>query len=200
VIEPSERLDADCQDQVQALAHEILKNGAAAMAAGAALAGQGAQRPEGEKGIRASRAATQPDTMPPHSTPIRTMRAPASAMGPQVSGGPPGSTLPAMAVRPEVQRPKGVRPLTGPAVATRPSRMEFNSLMSREEVLRALLQLLHDQFKQPSEVAAEFGEGYAAPEEDAKLLIAGQFEGRILTDQDFDVGFNLDQDMAVHRL
>jgi hypothetical protein len=72
--------------------------------------------------------------------------------------------------------------------------------MSREEVLRALLQLLPDQFKQPPEVAAEFGEGYVAPEKDAKRLIAGRFVGRILTDEDFDVGFSLNQETAVHRL
>jgi hypothetical protein len=42
IIEPSERLEADCQDQVQTLAQEILRRGAAAMAAGAASAGQGA--------------------------------------------------------------------------------------------------------------------------------------------------------------
>jgi hypothetical protein len=76
----------------------------------------------------------------------------------------------------------------------------FNSLMSRKEVLRALLQLLPDQFKQPPEVAAEFGEGYVAPEEDAERLIAGRFVGWILTDEDFDVGFSLDQETAVHRL
>jgi hypothetical protein len=137
VIEPSERLEADCQDQVQALAHEILRRGAAAMAARAASAGQGAQRPEGETGARASRGATQPGTMPPPSTPARTTGAPAATTGPpattagpQVSRGPPGSTLPATAVRPEVRRTQGVRPSTGPAVATRPSSMEFNSLIN----------------------------------------------------------------------
>jgi hypothetical protein len=39
-----------------------------------------------------------------------------------------------------------------------------------------------------------------APEEDAKRLIAGRFVGRVLTDEDFDVGFSLDQKAAVHRL
>jgi hypothetical protein len=207
VIEPSEQLEADCQDQMQALAQEILRRGAAAMAAGAASAGQGAQRPEGETGARASRGATQPGTMPPPSTPTRTTRAPAAttgppatATGPQVLGEPPGSTLHATAVRPEVRRPQGVEPPTGPAVATRPGRMEFNLLMSREEVLRGLLQLLPDQFKQPPEVAAEFGEGNVAPEEDAKRVIAGRFVGRVLTDEGFDVGFSLDQETIVHRL
>jgi hypothetical protein len=78
--------------------------------------------------------------------------------------------------------------------------MAFNSLMSREEVLKALLQLLPDQFKQPPKLAAEFGEGYVAPEEDAERLIAGRFVGRVFTNEDFDVGFSLDQETAVHRL
>jgi hypothetical protein len=78
--------------------------------------------------------------------------------------------------------------------------MEFNLLMSRKEVLQALLQLLSDQFKQPPEVAAEFGEGYMAPEGDAERLIARRFVGRILTNEDFDVEFSLDQETAVHRL
>jgi hypothetical protein len=126
------------------------------MAAGAASAGQGAHKPEGETGVRASRGATQPGTMPPPSTPTRTTGAPVATTGPpatetrtQFSRGPPGPTLLATAVMPEAQRPQRVESPTGPAVATRPGRMEFNSLMSREEVLRALLQLLSDQFKQP---------------------------------------------------
>jgi hypothetical protein len=65
VIEPSEQLEADCQDQVQALAQEILRRGAAARAAVAASAGQGAQRPVGETGALASRGVTQPGTMYP---------------------------------------------------------------------------------------------------------------------------------------
>jgi hypothetical protein len=67
MIEPSERLEADCQDQVQALAQEILRRGATAMAAGAASAGQGAQRPEKETGARASRGATRPGIYAPAS-------------------------------------------------------------------------------------------------------------------------------------
>jgi hypothetical protein len=39
-----------------------------------------------------------------------------------------------------------------------------------------------------------------APEEDAKRLIAGRFVERVLTDEDFDVGFSVDQETAVHRL
>jgi hypothetical protein len=114
MIEPSEQLEANCQDQVQALAQEILRRGAAAMAAGAASAGQGAQRPEGEAGARASRGATQPGTMPPPLTPPRTSGAPvattgppATTTGPQVSGGPPGPTLPTTAMRPVYRRPGG---------------------------------------------------------------------------------------------
>jgi hypothetical protein len=82
----------------------------------------------------------------------------------------------------------------------RPSRMEFNSLMSRKDVPRALLQLLPDQFKQPPEVVAEVGEGYVAPAEDAERLIAERFVERILTDEDFNVVLSMDQDTAVHRL
>jgi hypothetical protein len=39
MIEPSEQLEADCQDQVQALTTEILNRGATARAAVAASAG-----------------------------------------------------------------------------------------------------------------------------------------------------------------
>jgi hypothetical protein len=87
VIGPSEQLEADCQDQVQALAQEILRRGAAA-GAGAASAGQGAQRTEGETGARASWEATQPGTMPPPSTPTRTTGASAATAGaPTTSAG-----------------------------------------------------------------------------------------------------------------
>jgi hypothetical protein len=175
MIEPSERLEADCQDQVQALAQEILRRGAAAMAAGAASAGQGAQRPEGEAGARASRGATQPGTMPPPPTPTRTSGAPvtttgppATTTGPQVSGGPPGPTLPTTAMRPEDRRPRVIRPPTGPSVVTRSSsKVEFNAGMRRDDVIIAHLRFLPNQFKEPSEVFAEFGEGYAAPAEGA---------------------------------
>jgi hypothetical protein len=57
-----------------------------------------------------------------------------------------------------------------------------------------------DQFKQPPEVAAKVGEGYVAPAEDAERLIAKRFVERIFPDEDFDVGFSMDQDTAVHRL
>jgi hypothetical protein len=138
IIEPSEQLEADCQDQVQTLAQEILRRGAAAMAAGAASAGQGAQRSKGEAGARAGRGATQPGTMPPPPTPTRTSRAsvvttgpPATSTRPQVSGGPPGSTLPTTAMRPEDRRPRGIRPPTGPSVVTEASsKVEFNAGMS----------------------------------------------------------------------
>jgi hypothetical protein len=48
-IEPSEQLEADCQDQVETLAQEILNRGAAARAAVVVSAVQGAQRPEGRR-------------------------------------------------------------------------------------------------------------------------------------------------------
>jgi hypothetical protein len=176
MIEPSERLEADCQDQVQALAQEILKREAPAMAAGAALAGQGAQRPKGETGARASPEATRPGTMPPPPTPTRTTGPPATTTGPQVLGGPPGPTLPTTAMRPENRRPRGIRPPTGPSVVTRSSsKVEFNAGMSRNDVIRALLEFLPNQFKEPPEVAAEFGEGCAAPPEGAERTIAERF-------------------------
>jgi hypothetical protein len=208
MIEPSERLEADCQNQVQALAQKILRRGAAVMAAGAASAGQGAQGPEGEAGARASRGATQPGTMPPPSTPTRTSGAPvattgppATTTGPQVSGGPPGPTLSTIAMRPEDQRPRGIRPPTGPSVVTRSSsKVAFNARMSRDDVIIALLGFLPNQFKEPPEVSAEFGEGYAAPAEGAERTIAERFAQRILTDENLDVGFSLNQEEAGHRL
>jgi hypothetical protein len=72
VVEPSEQLEADCWDQVQTLAQEILRRGEAARAAVAAAAGQASQRPVGETGAPASRGATQPGTMPPPPTPTWT--------------------------------------------------------------------------------------------------------------------------------
>jgi hypothetical protein len=201
VVEPSEQLEADCQDQVQTLAQEILRRGVAARAAVAAAAGQGSQRPVGETGARASRGATQPGTMPPPPTPTRTTGAPATSTGPQIAGGPPGFTLPATAVRPRVQRPQGLRPPTCPTVVTRPSpKVEFKAGMSREDVLRALLGFLPNQFKEPPEVAAEFGEVYVAPAEDAERTVAARFVERVLADEDLDVGFIMDQETAVHRL
>jgi hypothetical protein len=180
MIEPSERLEADCQDQVQALAQEILRRGAAAMAAGAASAGQGAQRPEGETGTRASRGATRPGTMPAPPTPTRTMGPPATTTGPQVLGGPPGPTPPTTAMRPEDRRPRGIRASTGPSVVTgSSSKVEFNAGMSRDDVIRALEGFLPNQFKELPEVAAEFGEGYAAPPEGAERTIAERFAQRV---------------------
>jgi hypothetical protein len=207
-IEPSERLEADCQDQVQALAQEILRRGAAAMTARAATAAQGAQRPEGETGARASRGATQSGTMPPPPTPTRTTGAPLATTGPpatttgrQVLGGPPGPTLLATAMRPEDRLPRGVRPPTGPTVVTRSSsKVEFNAGMSRKDVIRALLGFLSNQFKEPPEVAAEFGEGYAAPAEGAERTIGERFAQRVLTDENLDVGFSLNHKAAGHRL
>jgi hypothetical protein len=76
VLEPSEQLEADCQDQVQALAVEIVNRGAVARAAV-----QGVQRPEGETGASAGRGTTQPGTMPPPPAPLRTVVAPATPAG-----------------------------------------------------------------------------------------------------------------------
>jgi hypothetical protein len=67
VLEPSEQLETDCQDQVQALAVEIVNRGAAARETV-----QGVQRPEGEMGVSASRGTTQPGTMPPPPVAART--------------------------------------------------------------------------------------------------------------------------------
>jgi hypothetical protein len=208
MIEPSEQLEANCQDQVQALAQEILRRGAAPMAAGAASAGQGAQRPEGKEGTRASRGAAQPGTMPLPPTPSRTSGAPmattgppATTTGPQVSGGPPGPILPTMAMRPEDRRLRGIRPPTGPSVLTRSSsKVEFNAGMSRDDVIIALLEFLPNQLKEPPEMSAEFGEGYAAPAEGAERTIAERFAQRILTDKNLDIGFSLNQEEAGHRL
>jgi hypothetical protein len=208
MIEPSEQLEADCPDQVQAPAQKILRRGAAAMAAGAASAGQGAQRSEGEAGARAGRGATQRGTMPPPPMPTRTSGAPVVTTGPpvvttgpQVSGGPPGPTLLTTAMRPEDRRPQGIRPPTGPSVVTRASsKVEFNAGMSRNDVIIAFLGFLPNHFKEPPEVSTEFGEGYAAPAEGAKRTITEQFAQRILTDENLDVGFSLNQEEAGHRL
>jgi hypothetical protein len=109
--------------------------------------------------------------------------------------------LPTTAMRPEDRRPRGIRPPTGPSVVTRSSsKVEFNAGMSREDVIRALLGFLPNQFKEPPEVAAEFGEGYAAPPEGAERTIAERFAQRVLTDENLDVGFSLNQKAAGHRL
>jgi hypothetical protein len=50
ILEPSEQLETDCQDQVHALAVEIVNRGAAAR-----TTVQGVQRPEGETGVSAGR-------------------------------------------------------------------------------------------------------------------------------------------------
>jgi hypothetical protein len=100
-----------------------------------------------------------------------------------------------------VLRPQGLRPPTGPTVVERPSpKVEFKAGMSREDVLRALIGFLPNQFKEPPEVAAEFGEGYVAPTEDAERTVAARFVERVLNDEDLDVGFSMDQETAVHRL
>jgi hypothetical protein len=78
--------------------------------------------------------------------------------------------------------------------------MEFNAGMSRNDVIRALLGFLPNQFKEPLEVAAEFGEGYAAPAEGAERPIAERFAQRVLADEDLDVGFSLNQEAAGQRL
>jgi hypothetical protein len=78
--------------------------------------------------------------------------------------------------------------------------VEFNAGMSREDVIRALLGFLPNQFKEPPEVAAEFGNGYAAPAEGAERTIAERFAQRVLTDEDLDVGFSLIHEAAGHNL
>jgi hypothetical protein len=202
VIEPSEQLKHECQDQVQTLAQEIFRRGTAARAAAVAAAKQGAQRAVEETGARASQGTTQPGAMPPPPTPTRKTGAPATSTGPQIAGGPLlRFTLPTTAVRPQAQRLQGLRPPTGPTVITRSSsKVEFHAGMGREDVIKALLGFLPNQFKEPPEVAAEFGEGYAAPAESAERTIAEQFAQRVLTDKDLDVGCSLNQEEAGHRL
>jgi hypothetical protein len=80
------------------------------------------------------------------------------------------------------------------------SKVEFNAGMSRKDVIRALLGFLPNQFKESSEVAAEFGDGYAAPTKGAKRTIAERFAQRVLTGEDLDVGFSLKHEAAGHTL
>jgi hypothetical protein len=105
VLVPSEQLESDCRDQVQALAEKILKRGAAARTAATRAVIRAAQE-RGE--ARGSHAVTQPGTMPPPPTPMRTMVATATPAGQQPTGGAGGPGLgPATATRP------------GPATVTR---------------------------------------------------------------------------------
>jgi hypothetical protein len=255
VLEPSEQLEADCQDQLQALAVEIVNRGAAARAAV-----QGVQRPEGETGAGAGRGTMQPGTMPPPPVPartgvssstaagpgptagtegatrgpvtgpsfrpppgvprpeprrprppapLRTVVAPATRAGQQLTRGPGGPGLgpatatkpgPATVIRAEPRRPQGLGPPVGPTPVTRASsRVEFNAQMSREDILRALTQLLPNQFKEPPKVAAEFA-GAVAPAENADRTIAGRLLERVLTNEDLDVGFSMDRETAMHNL
>jgi hypothetical protein len=132
VLEPSEQLEADCQDQVQALAVEMVKGGAAARAAV-----QGVQRPEGETGASAGRGTTQPGTMPPPPAPLRTAVAPSTPAGQKLTRGPGGpglgratATGPGLATvtRSEPRRPQGLGSPAGPTPVTRSSsRVEFNA-------------------------------------------------------------------------
>jgi hypothetical protein len=95
----------------------------------------------------------------------------------------------------------GIGPPAGPTPVTRSSsRVEFNAQMSREDILRALKQLLPNQFKEPPEVAAKFAESYVAPAEDADRTIAGWLLERVLTNEDLDVGFSMDRETAMHNL
>jgi hypothetical protein len=87
VLEPSEQLETNCQDQVQALAVEIVNRGAAARATV-----QGVQRPEGETGVSASRGTTQPGTMPPPRVPARTGVSTSTAPGPGPTAGTGGAS------------------------------------------------------------------------------------------------------------
>jgi hypothetical protein len=206
VLVPLEQLESDCRDQVQALAEEILKRGATARTAATRAAIRAAQE-RGE--ARGSQAVTQPGTMPPPPTPMRTVVATATPAGQQPTGGAGGPGLgPATATRPgpatvtrsEPRRPQGLGPPAGPAHVTRSSsRVEFNAQMSNEDILKAVKQLLPDQFKEPPEVAAEFA-GAVAPAEDADRTIAGRLLQRILTNEDLDVGFSMDREMAMHNL
>jgi hypothetical protein len=77
--------------------------------------------------------------------------------------------------------------------------VEFNAQMNRENILRALKQLLSNEFKEPPEVAAEFT-GAVAPAEDADRTIAGRLLERVLTNEDLDVGFSMDRETAMHNL
>jgi hypothetical protein len=77
--------------------------------------------------------------------------------------------------------------------------VEFYAQMSREDILRALKQLLPNQFKEPPEVATEFA-GAVAPAEDAERTIAGRLMERVLTNEDLDVGFGMDRRTAMHNL
>jgi hypothetical protein len=207
VVVPSEQLESDCRDQVQALAEEIIKRGAAARAAATRAAVRAAQE---RAEARGSQAVTQPGTMPPPPTPMRTVVAPATLAGQQPTRGTGGPGLgpatvtrpgPATVTRLESRRPQGLGPPAGPAHVTRSSsRVEFNAQMSNEDILKALKQLLPNQFKEPPEVAAEFAEGYVAPAENADRTIAGQLLERILTNEDLDVGFSMDWEMAMHNL
>jgi hypothetical protein len=77
--------------------------------------------------------------------------------------------------------------------------VEFNAQMSREDILRALKQLLPNQFKEPPEVAAEFA-GAVAPAEDADRTTAGRLLERVLTNEDLDVGSSMDRETVMHNL
>jgi hypothetical protein len=146
---------------------------------------------------------------PTPPAPLRTVVAPATQAGQQLTRGPEGPGLgPATATRPgpatvtraEPRRPQGLGPHAGLAPVTRASsRVEFNAQMSREDILRALEQLLSNQFKKPPEVAAEFAEA-VAPAEDADRTIAERLLERILTNEDLDVGFSMDRETAMHNL
>jgi hypothetical protein len=95
---------------------------------------------------------------------------------------------------------QGIGAARRPDACTRASsRVEFNAQMSREDILRALKQLLPNQFKEPPEVAAEFA-GAVAPAEDADRTIAGRLLQRVLTNEDLDVGFSMDRETAMHNL
>jgi hypothetical protein len=200
VLEPLKQLESNCRDQVQALTEEILRRGATATAAA-----KRAQRREKEAGAEASRAATQPGTMPPPSTPTRAVAAPATPAGPQpliesgVSGGGPATIA-----RPKPRRPQGLGPRpkpASPAPVTEPSaRMEFNAQMSNEYILEIFNRLLPDWFNKLPEVIAEFAEGHLAPLADAQQIIARRCLKRDLTNEDLDEGFYVDRKLAIHNL
>jgi hypothetical protein len=175
---------------------EIVSRGAAAMAAA-----QGGQRQE-EAGARAGWAATQPGTMPPPPVPARTGAAPATPAGSRPTIGPGGAERgPVTVTRPKPRRPQGLGPRSRPVepapVAEPVARREFNAQMSNEDILKALSQLLPDQFAEPPEVTAEFAEEHLAPPADAPQTIAQRYLQRIQTNENLDEGSHLDRGQAI---
>jgi hypothetical protein len=72
--------------------------------------------------------------------------------------------------------------------------------MSHQDILNTLNQLLPDQFREPLKVTAEFGEGRLEPAADAELTIARRYLQRIVTHEELDLGFEMDQGQAIRGL